>query len=277
MLRTATRRRDGDGGHRGRSWRWRRRCTSAGPRRSSLASSRRSRAPASPHDRRSDRPARQSPRTRGNRNRPVRGRQPPRALLYIFALQAGLVAVVQASLIGSILGNALLVLGLAFVAGGWRHGMLRFEQPNAADDRARCSCSRSPRSCCRRWRTNSTCRPARTSRRWPWSARWCSLTVFAVSTRAMLDQRRAQLPAEAHARGPAWPLATAVGVLAAAASPRPSSSSGSSQRWSPRSGARHQPAFAGLVVVAIAGNAVEQVVGIQLAGRGKASSRSASC
>ena len=33
---------------------------------------------------------------------------------------------VQASLIGSILRNALSVLGLAFLAGGWRHGVLRF-------------------------------------------------------------------------------------------------------------------------------------------------------
>ncbi|MGB6438892.1 MAG: sodium:proton exchanger, partial [Methyloceanibacter sp.] len=45
----------------------------------------------------------------------------------IFLLQAGLVTVVQTSLIGSILGNALLVLGLAFIAGGRRHGVLVFE------------------------------------------------------------------------------------------------------------------------------------------------------
>jgi len=42
----------------------------------------------------------------------------PELFVCIFALQAGLVTVVQTSLIGSILGNALLVLGLAFVAGG---------------------------------------------------------------------------------------------------------------------------------------------------------------
>ena len=48
----------------------------------------------------------------------------PELFVCIFALRAGLVTVVQASLIGSILGNALLVLGLAFLAGGWRHGAL---------------------------------------------------------------------------------------------------------------------------------------------------------
>jgi Ca2+:H+ antiporter len=51
----------------------------------------------------------------------------PELFVCIFALQAGLVTVVQTSLIGSILGNALLVLGLAFVAGGLRHGVLIFE------------------------------------------------------------------------------------------------------------------------------------------------------
>ena len=51
----------------------------------------------------------------------------PELFVCIFALQAGLVTVVQTSLVGSILSNALLVLGLAFVAGGLRHGVLIFE------------------------------------------------------------------------------------------------------------------------------------------------------
>src|SRR5436309_107850 len=44
----------------------------------------------------------------------------PELFIAIFALQAGLVKVVQASLVGSILGNSLLVLGVAFVVGGLR-------------------------------------------------------------------------------------------------------------------------------------------------------------
>ena len=51
----------------------------------------------------------------------------PELFVCIFSLQAGLVTVVQTSLIGSILGNALLVLGLAFIAGGRRQGVLVFE------------------------------------------------------------------------------------------------------------------------------------------------------
>jgi len=50
----------------------------------------------------------------------------PELFLSIFALQAGLAQVVAAALIGSVLGNALFVLGLAFIVGGYRHGRLRF-------------------------------------------------------------------------------------------------------------------------------------------------------
>ena len=45
----------------------------------------------------------------------------PELFISIFALRAGLVVVVQTALIGSILANLLLVLGLAFLVGGLRH------------------------------------------------------------------------------------------------------------------------------------------------------------
>ncbi|HEY8239208.1 MAG TPA: calcium/proton exchanger [Candidatus Limnocylindrales bacterium] len=50
----------------------------------------------------------------------------PELFLAIFALQAGLVEVVAAALVGSVLGNALFVLGLATLVGGLRHGKLTF-------------------------------------------------------------------------------------------------------------------------------------------------------
>ncbi len=46
----------------------------------------------------------------------------PELFICIFALRAGLVDVVQAALVGSILANLLLVLGLAFLVGGLKHG-----------------------------------------------------------------------------------------------------------------------------------------------------------
>ena len=46
----------------------------------------------------------------------------PELFICIFALKAGLVDVVRAALVGSILANLLLVLGIAFIVGGLKHG-----------------------------------------------------------------------------------------------------------------------------------------------------------
>src|SRR5579875_1145555 len=51
----------------------------------------------------------------------------PELFVGIFSLRAGLVALIQAALVGSILANSLLVLGLAFLVGGWRHGTQHFD------------------------------------------------------------------------------------------------------------------------------------------------------
>ncbi len=48
-------------------------------------------------------------------------------IIGIFALSEGLVDVVRASIIGSVLGNALLVLGVSVCVGSIKHGRLRFE------------------------------------------------------------------------------------------------------------------------------------------------------
>jgi Ca2+:H+ antiporter len=50
----------------------------------------------------------------------------PELLIGVFALQAGLVEVVKASITGSIIGNLLLVLGTAMFAGGWKRERQRF-------------------------------------------------------------------------------------------------------------------------------------------------------
>lgn len=52
----------------------------------------------------------------------------PELFTSIFALRAGLVGVVAAALVGSVLGNALFVLGVALVVGGARHGRLVFSK-----------------------------------------------------------------------------------------------------------------------------------------------------
>ncbi len=49
-------------------------------------------------------------------------------IIAFFALQAGLIEVVKASLTGSIIGNLLLVLGASVLIGGLRHGTQTFSQ-----------------------------------------------------------------------------------------------------------------------------------------------------
>ncbi len=50
----------------------------------------------------------------------------PELFVGLFALREGLTKVVQATIAGSLLANILLVLGAAFIAGGARHGVQRF-------------------------------------------------------------------------------------------------------------------------------------------------------
>ena len=59
----------------------------------------------------------------------------PELIIALFALGAGLHEVVKASLVGSILGNILLVLGVSMLAGGLRRDRQDFE-PRAASAQA---------------------------------------------------------------------------------------------------------------------------------------------
>src|SRR5205814_3336756 len=55
----------------------------------------------------------------------------PELFIALFALHQGLIGVVQSALVGSVIANSVLVLGLAFVFGGIRHGTQRFDSPRA--------------------------------------------------------------------------------------------------------------------------------------------------
>src|ERR1041385_836387 len=48
-------------------------------------------------------------------------------IITLLALRQGLFTLVKASITGSIVGNTLLVLGLALLAGGVRHGLLLYD------------------------------------------------------------------------------------------------------------------------------------------------------
>jgi len=55
----------------------------------------------------------------------------PELIIAFFALREGLQEVVKASLVGSILGNILLVLGVAMIVGGWKRERQTFNQTAA--------------------------------------------------------------------------------------------------------------------------------------------------
>ena len=55
----------------------------------------------------------------------------PELIIAVFALSDGLHEVVKASLVGSVIGNSLLVLGASMLAGGWRRTSQRFSRTTA--------------------------------------------------------------------------------------------------------------------------------------------------
>jgi Ca2+:H+ antiporter len=188
----------------------------------------------------------------------------PELFIALFALNEGLTGVVQAALVGSVIANSVLVLGLAFLVGGALNGTQHFASPRA--------------------RTIAT------------------LTTLAATILAIPTLAHAfHAPAAAHARSlsficagvlivlffltlpgflaggnedmsePArWSLPTTVVVLGSAGVAAAFVSDWFVTALKPATESLGMSeAFAGLVVVAIAGNAVEKVVGVQLAARNK--------
>ena len=195
----------------------------------------------------------------------------PELFIGVFSLRAGLIEVVQASLIGSILVNSLLVLGLAFVVGGFKHGTLKFnkEQPRmiAALMTMAVSALIIPTL------AHSLHSPA--GRHVGTLSIACSLLlvgVFIASIPFFLKSPAGGDPFDCEDDAPehAWPMPLAVGLLAFGAVGAAFVSDWFVEALSPATKLLHiSPAFAGLVIVAIAGNAVENIVGVQLAANNK--------
>jgi Ca2+:H+ antiporter len=192
----------------------------------------------------------------------------PELFIGFFALKAGLVAVVQAAIIGSILSNILLVLGLAFVVGGLKHGPQRFDS-----ERARTSTVLMVLA------TAALVLPsladyvhtpaAPHEKTLSLIVSIILLGVFVLSLPAALKRTPAEPGAEHGASR--WPLWLAVTLLTVASVAAALVSDWFVNALEPAIDALGiSQAFAGLVIVAIAGNAIENVVGIQLAFRNKA-------
>jgi Ca2+:H+ antiporter len=209
----------------------------------------------------------------------------PELFVIMFALKAGLFEVVKATLVGSILSNALLVLGLAFVVGGLKHGRQRF----AAEDVRTLGLMFTlavfilavPSL------TASLHTPAASHERAvSVVVSIVMLVLFALSLPFTLGKRSSTPDAPARASSPIvaspdsakaasvatahgeWPLALAIGMLAAAGVGAAFVSEWFVAALEPAmEAAGINEVFAGLVIVAIAGNAVENFVGIQLAAK----------
>ena len=206
----------------------------------------------------------------------------PELFVIAFSLKAGLDDVVKATIVGSILANVLLILGAAFVVGGLKHGKQKFSAEQGRNLGLMLMLA-----------VLVLAIPALTAalhtpaegheRTLSVIVSVVMLALFALSLPATLakkhrvdgatgspiakDSGSTAAVKQAGSHGE-WPMSVAIGMLAAAGL-----GAAFVSEWFV---AALEPAietlginqtFAGLVIVAIAGNAVENVVGIQLMAR----------
>src|SRR5450830_258606 len=200
----------------------------------------------------------------------------PELFVCIFALKAGLYDVVRAAIVGSVLSNVLLVLGLAFVAGGLKHGRQKFSA-----ERSRTLALMlvlAVVALAIPSLTDALHTPAAGHERaLSIVTAVLLLALFGLSLPAAVAKDETKQNERAHhataqtANVQQWPLKLALGLLAVAGVSAAFVSDWFVSGLTPAMDAVHiSPTFAGLVIVAIAGNAVENVVGIQLALRNQA-------
>ncbi|MEP6924610.1 MAG: calcium/proton exchanger [Pyrinomonadaceae bacterium] len=195
----------------------------------------------------------------------------PELFVSIFALRAGLANVVQAALVGSILGNSLLVFGLAIFVGGLKNGTQRFK-------------SETPKMIATLMilAVAALIIPTLVKElHTPAEPHVNSLDIFCAIVLLVLlvasvffsvkgDKAVSPDPnqCDQHAE---WSLGLTIGVLAGAGIGAAFVSEWFVSALEPAMKALNlSEAFAGLVIVAIAGNAIENLIGIQLAYRNQA-------
>jgi Ca2+:H+ antiporter len=193
----------------------------------------------------------------------------PELFVVLFALNAGLYGVVRAAIVGSVLANVLLVLGLAFVIGGWKHGTQRFAT-EAAQRLSLMLVLAVAALLVPSLTAHLHTAAAGHERALSVIVSIVLLVLFAASLPAAVRHKGAET-ADAPAAAAEWPLALALAMLAAAGVGAAFVSDWFVNALTPAMASLGiSQAFAGLVIVAIAGNAVENVVGIQLAARNRA-------
>jgi Ca2+:H+ antiporter len=194
----------------------------------------------------------------------------PELFVAIFALRAGLANVVQAALVGSILGNSLLVFGLALLLGGLKNGTQRFK-------------SEPPRMIVTLMLLAVSALIIPTlahALHTPAEPHINDLDIFvavvllimlAASTYFSIRGDSAVAPQKEEIGEPEWSLTLAIVVLAFAGVGAAFVSDWFVEALQPAMATLGiSEAFTGLVIVAVAGNAIENLVGIQLAWRDQA-------
>jgi Ca2+:H+ antiporter len=209
----------------------------------------------------------------------------PELFVIAFSLKAGLDDVVKSTIVGSILANVLLILGAAFVVGGLKHGKQKFSAEQGRNLGLMLMLA-----------VLVLAIPALTSAlHTPAEGHERTLSVFVSVVMLLLfglslvatlrrstsdatgsgspvardnDTAEAVRAAESHGE---WPLGLAIGMLAAAGVGAAFVSEWFVSALEPAIATLGiNQTFAGLVIVAIAGNAVENVVGVQLMARNQA-------
>jgi Ca2+:H+ antiporter len=195
----------------------------------------------------------------------------PELFICIFSLKAGLEEVVRAALIGSILANLLLVLGLAFLVGGLKHGTQKLgsERANTISVLMVLSVTAMAIPSLAHWVHT----PAGDHEKaFSIIVSVILLVLFGLSLPFSLrkDANTPEAQAGGHHEEPRWPIWLSVGLLAVAGVLAAFVSDWFVVALQPAMATLNiSDAFAGLVIVAIAGNAIENVVGVQLAAKGQ--------
>jgi Ca2+:H+ antiporter len=188
----------------------------------------------------------------------------PELFVALFALDKGLEGVVQSALVGSVLGNSMLVLGLAFTVGGLLNGPQRFDSRRAriiATLTVLAAAIMAVPSLAHAFHTPAEAHEEALSL----ICAGVLLAVFVVTLPGFLRSAGA----EEH-EPPRWSVGLTAVVLAGAAGAAALVSDWFVNALGPAIATLHiSEDFAGLVIVAIAGNAVENVVGVQLAARNR--------
>jgi Ca2+:H+ antiporter len=184
----------------------------------------------------------------------------PELFIALFALDRGLVGVVQAALVGSVIANGVLVLGIAFLVGGIRNETQHFDSP-----RARMIATLTPLGAATLsipTLAHAFHTPAAPhGRALSFICAGVLIVLFIVTLPSFLADKGDQ-----EHTPPRWSLGLTVAVLGCAGLAAAFASDWFVSALTPATHAMHMSQnFAGLVVVAIAGNAVENIVGVQLA------------